>query len=168
MLYDIHDCGLWPNCMHCLHFVLLFILCKAALCDSIGVQDKFPSKDNKVYLILSYYSRFPFLNLSIGRYRVFPTVHLQPLRLQHYIARVRDVLCSKLSSHVMVSDRRINLPTRRYLILHLGQYRRNFRYWYRYRNNSRFTATFHSFFRILQLHRVYGEGLDFNLWSIML
>ena len=33
-------------------FVLFFILCKAAMCDRIGAQDKFPSKDNKVYLIL--------------------------------------------------------------------------------------------------------------------
>ena len=35
-------------------FVLLFILCKAAICDSIRLQDKFPSKDNKVYRILFY------------------------------------------------------------------------------------------------------------------
>ena len=45
---------MWPvSYMYALSaFVWLFIVCKAAICDSIGVQDKFPSKDNKGYLIL--------------------------------------------------------------------------------------------------------------------
>ena len=68
-------------------------------------------------------------------------------------------LCSKGSSHVMVSDRRVDLRTRRHPTLPFRPYlvsaegserrkRRNFQYWYRYPETTPLTIRIQTFFSI--------------------
>ena len=68
---------MWPvSYMYALS-LFVFILRKVAIYDSIGVQDIFPSKDNKAYLNLSYLIKVPsyiiFLKLIYTRFQRLST-----------------------------------------------------------------------------------------------